>query len=370
MSQAAPKRSIIGEIDLALAAGSGDKRIKVLMGVTDLFVTSSEHFTEAETKLFDDVMGHLIKHVERRALVELGRRLAPVSNAPLGIIKSLARSDAIDVSGPVLKQSKRLSDDDLIEIAKTKSQAHLVNIARRSHINEPVADVLVDHGDAEVANEVAINDGARLSQLTMAKLVMRADGDDRLTGAMSRRSDITPALFKRLLQQATETVRENMLVSARPEQAATIRQVLDEISAQIGKPPPARNFAEAQRTVAAFSQDPDLTRRKILEFADANRIAEMIAALSILSGVPLDQIETLVNAPTAFGLMVLCRSVALDWNTAGAVLSVRGPKRAAPGRAYDELLGQFDDLSATAAQQLVHFWMGRQKIARNFSQAV
>jgi hypothetical protein len=52
------------------------------MLVTDLFVAGTTKFTENDTALFDDVMGHLIIHIENRALIELSTRLAPVAKAP------------------------------------------------------------------------------------------------------------------------------------------------------------------------------------------------------------------------------------------------------------------------------------------------
>ena len=368
MSRAASKNSIIDEIESALSADSGEKRIKILMSVTDLFVGRSAQFSEAETRLFDDVMTHLVKHVESRALVELSLRLAPIENPPVDTIRRLARHDAIEISGPILQESNGLSDDDLVEIANTKSQAHLTRIARRSRLNEPVTDALVDNGDADVANEVAINAGARFSELTMAKLVLRADGDERLAGSIGRRSDIPPAVFRQLLLQATEAVRSKLLAAADPAQQSIIKQVLDEISAQDGskKAPATRNYAEAQRAVAAFRQDTDLTRMKILEFADARRVPEMIAALSVLSGVPMDLVDTLLQSADGFGLMVLCRSIALEWNTACSVIMARPASSRLRPTALDELSEQYRALSVASAQKLMHFWLGRQKVARKF----
>jgi uncharacterized protein (DUF2336 family) len=368
MRDPAPKNPIIDEIESALRTSSREKQVATLMRITDLFLNNASQFAEKETKLFDDVMGHLICHVESRALVELSQRLAPVANAPAETIQLLARNDAIEISGPVLTYSKRLSDDDLIEIAKAKSQAHLAKIASRSQLNEGVTEVLVDRGDAEVANEVASNAGARFSKTSMSKLVMRADGDDRLTESISRRADISPALFRSLLIQATEAVREKLLASATPDQKDTIRQVLDEISVQVGKnAPKPRNYIEAQRVVAAFSQDTDLARSKILEFADANRVAEMIAALSILSGVPINQIDRLFRTSNEFGLAVLCKAIALKVDIAFAVIvACDGKATSEDTRIYDHFNEQYDDLSVPSAQRVIRFWQGRQKIVEHF----
>jgi uncharacterized protein (DUF2336 family) len=371
MSRPAPANPIIKDIESALGAGSNEKRINVLMRVTDLFIGGAAKYTEADTALFDDVIGHLITHIESRALVELSSRLAPVANAPNNIVQRLARNDAIEVSGPILSNSKRLSDDDLIEIAKSKSQAHLAKIAIRPQLNEGVTEVLVDHGDADVANDVAFNSGARFSKLTMEKIVMRADGDDRLTQSIFQRSDISPATFRNLLMQATEAVRSKLFASAKPEQKNTIRQILDGISAQVGKNAQtkltSRNYADAKIAVASICQDTDLAKIKIVEFADSSRVAEMIAALSALSAVPIDQIDRLFHASSNFGLMVLCRSVALEWNTACAVITARpiGPE----SQTSEGLRDQYNELSVPTALKLINFWRGRQKIAQNFRQA-
>lgn len=368
MSQPAPKNPIIREIEEAFSSGSGDARARILMHVTDLFVGREQTRTDDETKLFDDVMSHLINHVESRALVELSVRLADVDSAPPETIRRLARNDAIEISGPVLKASARLSDDDLIEIAQTKSQAHLVKIAGRAQLNPAVTDVLVDRGDADVANEVASNAGAQFTKMGMTKLVMRADGDDRLTDSMSRRADIPPALFRQLLVQATEMVRARLLASAAPGQRDVIKHVLDEISVQVGKNANApRNFAEAKRVVAAFSQSTDQTKAKISEFADANKITEVIVALSVLSGVPIDQIDRLFRSSSDFGLLVLCKALALEWNITYAVISAchRGPS-VGDLDVLEDLHEQYEELSHSSAQRLIRFWQGRQKVARYF----
>ncbi|HZL38818.1 MAG TPA: DUF2336 domain-containing protein [Pseudolabrys sp.] len=360
-----PKNPIINEIESALRADSGDKRTKVLMSVTDLFIGGAAKYSYFQTKLFDDVLVHLIERVESSALVEIATRLASVPNAPVDTIRQLAWNDAIGISGPILSTSPRLSDSDLIEIAKTKSQAHLASIARRAHLNEDVTDVLVDHGDADVANEVAINSGALCSSLTMAKLVLRAHGDNQLTESMSRRTDIPPQMFHQLLTQATEVVRTKLLASAKPDQKDTIKTVMDEISTQVIKSPLApRDYTKAKRTIAALSQDTNLIRTKVIEFTDTKHIAEVIAGLASINGLMVDQADKIFYAPTCFGLMILCKASALPWKTTYAVIRARPTGLEAQVASHDELHDQFSELSILSAQTLVRFWQGRQKVVQ------
>jgi len=79
MSQAA---SVIDELEHVLVAGSSDRRTEILRRVTDLFLGNAESFSSKQVGLFDEVLAHLIKQVETKALAELGAKFAPIDNAP------------------------------------------------------------------------------------------------------------------------------------------------------------------------------------------------------------------------------------------------------------------------------------------------
>jgi len=355
--------SIFAEVETALHEASGERRIEVLRRVTDLFVGQANQFSEEQTQLFDGVLNQLISHIEERAIVELSARVAPVPNAPLETVRSLARHDNIDISGPILTQSDRLSDGDLIEIATTKSQAHLARIAGRNSLTMKVTDVLVDHGNAEVANRLAQNSGARISDTGMAKLVMRSDGDDLLTVSLAHRADIPPHHFQNLLAQATEAVRERLLQSAPADRQHAIKNVLSQISTQMApKPVAAARYIEAQRLVNSFSQDTELLRSKVFEFSIKKRTAELIVALSVLSGVSVEEIDRLFSVSNSFGLMALCRSVLLDWQSAWAVIMASAGAAMLQADA-DALREQYETLSPPSAQRLMRFWQTRQKVS-------
>lgn len=351
---------LLCDVESALQDSSSGRRAELLRRVTDLFVGKAVDYTEDQTTIFGTVMGHLIAHVEKRALVELSRRLASVSTAPTDIIRLLARDDRIEISGPVLSKSERLTDDDLTEIASTQSQAHLRKIASRAQISATVTDVLVDQGEPRVANDLATNRGSRFSKAGMAMLVMRADGDDRLTESIASRVDIPPRLYRQLLAQATDLARTKLLARADHEQRDVLKKILDEINSQIGrrqvKP---RDYENAKRVVHSFCHDTERIKSKILGFADANRIAEIIAALSLLSGASVGQIDWLLNAEDEFGLMVLCKAIPLDWTVAQAVIAARPAEVKSSALLAAEMHQQYDSLSVSSAQKLFKVWRER-----------
>src|SRR5271169_4931125 len=172
--------SLIAELEDAIKSGSSDKRVQTLRRVTDLFLNDADRLNEAQIGLFDDVLCHLIKRIEIKALVELSGHLAPVDNAPIEDIRQLARNDEITVAGPVLTQSTRLTTGDLVEIAGTKGQQHLLAISGRSQLEEAVTDVLLVRGDREIVHKLARNAGARFSETGFTTLVRNAETDESL----------------------------------------------------------------------------------------------------------------------------------------------------------------------------------------------
>src|SRR3954468_8897435 len=184
--------SLIIELEDAMRSGETARRVDTLRRVTDLFLSGAERFSDEQVQLFDDIIGSLINHIEGLALAELGEQLAPVDNAPVRVIRQLARHDEIAVSGPVLSRTERLVESDLVEIAETKSQAHLLAISGRRQLAIPITDVLVRRGDTKVARKVAGNFGATFSERSFDMLVERAGQDGTLAEKIVQRSDIPP----------------------------------------------------------------------------------------------------------------------------------------------------------------------------------
>jgi uncharacterized protein (DUF2336 family) len=353
--------AIVDELESALSAGPTGRRIEVLRRITDLFVHNAGIFTEEQIVLFDDVMGRLVIEIENLALVELSARLAPIPNAPAGIIRRLAWDDAVEVAGPVLAKSDRLTDGELIELAKTKGQAHLAQIANRTALVEVVTDVLVERGESEVANMLAGNPGARFSETGLWQLVIRAEGDDRLSETIAGRCDIPPYLFRKILTQATGKVRQKLLASAQPDSRRVIEQVLAGISVKFRKAAISRDYAEARRNVRSLGQDTERIKSALPVFAEQKKLAELIAALSLLVAAPIEAVEQLVHDDDVFGLLVLCKAAALDWATMHAIILARPGADGSHLSELDSASATYLKLTASSAQRVFRFWLAYQK---------
>ena len=202
MSQTA---SVIEELEDVLAVGSSDRRTEILRRVTDLFLGNAENFNHEQVGVFDDVLAHLIHQVETNALAELGSRLAPIGNAPSGIIRTLSRHDEISVAGPVPAQSPQLTDGDLVEIAGLRGQGYLGAISERKRLAAAVTDILIQRGDTTVVRKLSQNQGATFSEPGYETLVTRAETDEQL--AENRvRLDMPPQLLQSLNRVGADTL--------------------------------------------------------------------------------------------------------------------------------------------------------------------
>src|SRR5579862_8303945 len=96
---------------------SSEKRRVLLRELTDLFFSNPEH-RAGEMALFDDVLTQLAGEMEAAVRAELADRVAPVAEAPLKLVHSLAADQAIGVARPILERSHALTDDDLLAVAR------------------------------------------------------------------------------------------------------------------------------------------------------------------------------------------------------------------------------------------------------------
>jgi uncharacterized protein (DUF2336 family) len=168
--QNADSYSLFDDIDAALQSGSSARRVAMLRQVTDL-LREAGRLSEAQIGVFDGVLVQLIERMEPGTLVEISERLGGIANAPIDVTLNLARHSEIGIARPILTHSSRLTATDLVEIAKAKSQDHLLAISERSQIETAVTDVLLDRGNRAVVHSVAGNSGAKFSEHGFAALL-------------------------------------------------------------------------------------------------------------------------------------------------------------------------------------------------------
>jgi uncharacterized protein (DUF2336 family) len=352
--------SLIPELEDVLQHGTHGKRVDALQRITALFLHGASGFSDEHVDLFDDVFGLLIEEIEAQARAELSSRLAPISNAPVKLLRALANDDDIAVAGPVLKQAPRLAEADLVDVAKTKGQAHLQAISGRQALGEAVTDVLVRRGDREVARRVADNRGARISQNGFVGLVKRAQDDGILAEKVGLRPDIPEPMFRELLTKATAVVRNRLFALATGEGKAEIQRVLAKVAKEVGARVGPRDYSAAQRVVLSLERAGKLNESMLAVFCSEKKFEETAVGLATLAKVPVEVVDRLMGGERPDPVLILCRALALSWPTVKAIIKLRPDGKGTSNQGLDSAYANYERLSYSTAQRVLRFWKVRQ----------
>jgi uncharacterized protein (DUF2336 family) len=353
--------SLIPELEDVVQRGSRAKRREILQRMTALFLDGAGHYNDAHVGLFDDVFSLLIEEIESKARAELSRHLAPLTNAPVNVLRTLANDDDITVAEPVLKLSPRLAETDLVDIANTKGQEHLRAISERRALGEAVTDVLVRRGDREVARSVAENRGARISQKSFSNLVKRAEDDGILAEKVASRPDIPLLMFRALLEKATAVVHDRLIASATPEMRAAIGDVLAKVSKEVGARVGPRDYRAAQRVVLGLGQVNRLNETTLLGFCGERKFEEAVVTLATLAKIQIEIVDRLMDNDRFDPVLIVCKAANLSWPAVKEVIMLRSVANgmSAFGQ-LDAAFTNYGRLSASTAQRVVRFWQVRQ----------
>ena len=352
--------ALMSELEDALQSGAPERRVVLLRRITDLFLSDANRLNEEQVGVFDHILTHLARRIEERVLAQISLKFAPVRNAPKNMISLLAHDDNISVAGPVLSQSDRLGDNDLIAIAKSKGQTHLLAIAIRAQLSEEITDILIERGDKRVVGKLARNAGARFSQEGYNSIVKRADGDDEMAENLSLRIDIPLTLLKQLLMRATNLVRSRLLAAADPEKQKQIQEAMMSVAEELGLGAFGyRDLAAAEGVVKRLNREGKLNERVLLGFAQQKKFDEVCATLALFSSAPVDFVATLLQDDHHVGLLVACKAARIAWPTAAAILGAGFSNHGLAGPSLEEAEKSYLLFSELSAQRKLQVMISR-----------
>lgn len=358
--------SLIEELETALAGGTEAQREDMLSRMTDLFIGGAGRYSANQVVLFDEIIGKLAAAIEAKARAKLASRLAPIRNAPAGVIHQLAFDDDIRVARPVLGLSQQLDDRDLVANANSKSQQHLAAISERKTLSEEVTDALITRGDRDVVHAVSKNAGARFSYAGFRLLVKRSSGDDELSLQLGARKDVPRQHFLHLLDQASAAVRQRLLAenpSAEGAVAGAVREVDGEIRNDARQS--SLNYAAAKAEVEALRRAGRLDEAAVQRFARERQFEHTAVALSLLCEVESNMVERALLAPGNDLILILAKLAGFAWPTAKTILMLKAGGGGMSQQDLNQALANFGRLQAGTARRVLSFHQARSERPRD-----
>jgi uncharacterized protein (DUF2336 family) len=375
------EHSLLADIEATFATGSVDRQAEILRRVTDLFLASASQYSDDQSTLFDGVILRLAEKIETKARAELANRLAPIANAPTETVRNLARDRSIEVAGPILTQSSRLTDDDLLSIAQQSghedgqansqesNQAHLLAISKRATLSENVSYELVTRGNRDVLLSVSQNDGANFSDAGYGKLIDRTINDEVLAICVGMRKDIPRKHFHTLISKASQVVFEK-LAASNPSAVAEVQQVLAGIT---GQPVDVKqtgkgSYSEAEARFESLRCSGKSADSIVQALAEGGKFIDTVAALSLLSGAPRDFVENVMSdrrGSNDFALL-LAKAAGLAWPATKQICIMRRGPGGLPPLAIEAARKSFASLTAETAQRVISFYNERHTALDDF----
>jgi uncharacterized protein (DUF2336 family) len=348
---------LIDELEGALANKDLRHRAAVMRRVTDLFLVKGVGFSEEHIAVFDDVMSRLVLAIDSSARAEFGDLIANHPNAPTKTSRILALDDEIEVARPILMQSEKLDEATLVEGARTKSQDHLYAISLRDSISEAVTDVLVQRGNNGVVVSTAANPGARFSEFGCSTLATRSRDDNELALRVWLRSDIPRQYLLTLFSTASDGLKEQLSVANR-QKAQLYRSLVDQAEHQLRTQmrEGSATYEIARAYVECLYCSGDLTEVRLLSFAQDGKFDEVTVALSLMSGLPVGDVERAVVHSQTDHFLVLAKAVDLSWETTKAILSTRAPIKNYAGKDIESRRASFMKLQKKTAISAMQFY--------------
>jgi uncharacterized protein (DUF2336 family) len=350
--------SLLANIESTISRGTPQTRAKALEHATNLLIAGK--YNEDEIWIFGELISKLMEELEERARAVLSRRMSASSNAPFQVMRRLALDDSINVAGPALQFSEKVDPSTLIETATTKGQRHLMAVARRRSVDQPVTDILVRRGDRDVVVALVDNGGASFSEFGFLHLLTRSINDSIIAEHLGTRRDIPRHIFQQLIAKASEEVRRK-LISERGDLVAEINSTVidatERLHAKFG--PASKEYFQAKRTVRSLREQGRLDEKQLHAFALQDKIYEATVALAVLCNLPVHMVETALRNGDYETTLLLAKALDLSWTTAMAMLFLAAPDQRISGSKLDQLKSEYSFLNVETSQEVLQVYRSR-----------
>lgn len=351
------KQSCLLDIEALSGETSSDKRRDILRRVTDLFFLTTEQQTPGDIATFGNVMERIAYELEVEARSELSERISEIDKAPRHLVCRLATDD-IAVARPVLENSRVLTDNDLIQIARTRGQTHLHAISRRPTLAAPVTDVVVEHGESPVLQEVTKNKGAEFSQKGLGVLAEKARTDGELLSALGTRGDLPPDLMKDIKQRIAKKIKAEMAGKYTAADMAELESLVDEGAANLDLDGLKKSNEELHERAIKHQ----LTEDDIVNFAKSRKLTEVVHALALLTGLDNRMISNCLLKAEIATLGIVCKANGFKGTTYLTLIQTRSGNDGLTAREVARSMREYDSLSVGNAKRTLRFLKMRAKV--------
>lgn len=298
--------------DIRLAVRHPDETIRAMATQRLCREMRDNALSEVERDFSKKLLEYIAKDSAELVRRALAVTLKNSPKLPRDIAIKLAK-DIDTIAVPVLTHSPVFTDQDLVEILKSKAAAKAIAVAKRISVSDHVAKAIIRFGDSYAVAEVAANDGALISEETASEMLDIYKNDDLIAQSMIERRDLPPRIVEKMISLVSEEVAAQLVkqhsvpIPIAIDLASRTREraLLDFVDQSWV----AKDLAGL---VKAIDEQGRLTTSLIIRAAGSGQIRFLEQALAHLSGVGMRKTILMIHDGGPFGLQALCSRVGLD----------------------------------------------------------
>jgi len=345
-------------IELAKLSDS-ERRRDLLRDVTDLFFETSSTRSARESALFDEVLQMVAAEMQDEVLAELSATFCDAADAPVGLLRDLA-NHSFEIAGPVLRRSKVLDEQTLVQIVNYQSQAHIKAVAQRENVSETLSDAIVKFGDDHALDALLRNDGAQISRAGMETAVDRARRNAILHEGVVTRADMPLDLLNEMYFVVETRLRNQIMERNAGVDPATLDAALNKARDRMRKS--AVDLSGEAKNAMAFIQakknSGELSARLLVSLWREAKQAYFLYGLAELTNVDHQTIASLIERADIEGLAMICRAANIERPLFVTIAVLVGGGDVAMTRA-EEFGKMYNAVPVEAAQRAVRFFKVR-----------
>lgn len=338
---------------------SADARARLAATISDLFVEQGSVLSDRERALMADILRRVLREIEISVRRQVAHALGAVANLPRELMVFLA-NDEIEVAYPILRDSRVLLDEDLIEVIRNRTQEHQLAIANRYYVSAAVCDALVQTGRQEVIRELLHNKDAAISEATMEYLVEQSRRVDSFQEPILRRAELPEDLARRMFLWVSAALRKYVV-----DRFALPSGIVDDLMEKAAREGIARTAAEArerpsEKLAERLARHSAISPELLISALHDGEVSLFVSLLARLAEMREPLVKRMLFEPGGEGLAITCRAMGFARKDFSVIFLLSRKARPENARTFKQdheaAMAFFDRIAATAAQSVLRQW--------------
>ncbi len=275
---------------------------------------NGDEITDGERRIAEDILRIMVHDTAIQVRQVLSDNLKDSSMVPRDIASALAR-DVDTVALPVLEFSKVLTDQDLIDVVRTRDRNKQTAIARRTQVSAEVSDALVEDGGEDVVVTLLENEGADIAERAMQKVLDTYAESEAVKTKMTQRSRLPITVAERLVVMVSDSLKEYLLThhEVSPDVASNLILQARERATTSWLADDAQPM-DVETLVRHLDENARLTPSIILRALCVGDMTFFEASLARRAGIPVLNAQKLIHDPGGRGLESLLSAADIPEN--------------------------------------------------------